>query len=160
MVTDEIIEQLVSQYLKLEQSANELTEGMKNDNELQEDIAHIANVIDALQEERRLLTVKADAQAKEIGEEQKAILDELKTKYDGAKELSTNAGIVQYRITKKTIILDVGEVAGVLLKNNKPEAIKTFDMKIVRSFIEVGLLDDLAGFEENVNVKVLPLVEG
>ena len=155
----ERIEQLVSQYLKLEQSAKAIVEEIENDDETQAHIKHNKELIEKHKSEIEELTAVSNEKAKQIGEQQRVLLDELKKMYANEKTIETNHGTVQYRITKKTIIHDAGKVAGILLKNDKPEAIKSFDMKIIRSFIEVGLLVDIAGFEENVNVKVVPTKE-
>jgi len=153
----ERIEQLVSQYLKLEQSAKEIVEERENDDNLQAKISIKKEYMERYKAELEELTSDSDEKIKQIDEQQKVLLDAVKELYDDERTIQTNEGIVQYRITKKTVIHDAGKVAGVLLKNDKPEGIKSFDMKVVRSFIDVGLLDDIAGFEENVNVKIVPL---
>lgn len=150
---------LIDKYLKLEQSAKEMTEEIENDKGLQEQFEIIADKMDALREERRLLTEISDSQAKEIGEQQKDILEELKGQFDGEnKLLEFDTGTVGYRITKTTVIHDPIAVAEGLRANGKlAEGIKSFDLKIIRSFLEAGLLEGAAGFEEKVNVKVSSL---
>jgi len=146
-------ETIVKQYVALETSAEELEEEINN-SEKNKLVEEKQRKILELQNEIHELTEAWDEKAKQIGEQQKLILEKLKERYDGEKTIETNHGTIKYWITKKTIINDPKDVAEILLKNDKGDAIKRFDMKVIRSFIEVGLMNGAATFEENVNVKI------
>lgn len=157
-MTEDRANTLVSQYLKLETVAQELTEEQANDQDTIDLINAKARKIEELEYDIQELTQEAIMKAKELKNQQKAILDELAKMYseDTPKEVKVDNGTIQYRITKTTVIHDKTGVVDCLVKNNKvKEGIKTFDMKLIRSFIETGLLDEVAGFEEKINVKII-----
>ena len=151
-------EELISLFLKLEQKADELKDEIENDDSLQLLLGEKNASIQRLQEEIATLTEVDDAKANLMSENKREILEELKTRFDGInKSLEFDTGAVNYRITKTTIINDPVAVAEGLQANGKlAEGIKTFDLKVIRSFLEAGLLEGAASFEEKVNVKVTP----
>ena len=84
------------------------------------------------------------------------LLTEFKNLYGGTKKKQFGLLMLSYRITKSLKVLDPKGIVETLQKINKvKEGVKSFDIMFLRKLADADVLpEDVAKFEENVNVRV------
>lgn len=84
------------------------------------------------------------------------LLTGFKNLYGGTKKKQFGLLMLSYRITKSLKVLDPKGIVETLQKINKvKEGVKSFDIMFLRKLADADVLpEDVAKFEENVNVRV------
>lgn len=140
------------EYLELEAKIKDIEHGK----EIDTNIIIIKDYITKLTEKQAKIEDVYNQRLQPLLTRREVLLTGLKNLYNGTKKKQFGLLMLSYRITKSLKILDPTGIVETLQKINKvDEGVKSFNLMFLRKLADADVLpEDVAKFEENINVKI------